>query len=144
MKLIFWRIWIVFSTLNNMLHLFFFIPDAGNYFLEVLLPVLTFFRATPYIKSVWNVLNGSIYFPVSYTHDFKIFEKFVVKHWSYAPLKIGGSMPFLKKRTSKQKKKGTCFINHINFSIQICYIRMLSFRKVQSWKKSLTESDKIL
>ena len=61
-------------------------------FLEVLLPVLRFFGATPYIKRDLNVLNSSNFFPVSYTHVCKILEKFVVKHWSYCPLKMGGSI----------------------------------------------------
>ena len=65
---------------------------VATVFLEVLLPVLRFFGATPYIKRDLNVLNGSNFFPVSYTHVCKILEKFVVKHWSYGPLKMGGSI----------------------------------------------------
>ena len=65
---------------------------VATVFLEVLLPVLRFFGATPYIKRDLNVLSGSNFYPVSYTHVCKILEKFVIKHWSYGPLKIGRSI----------------------------------------------------
>ena len=48
---------------------------VATVFLEVLLPVLQFFGSTSYIKRLLNVLNGSNFYPVSYTHVGKILEK---------------------------------------------------------------------
>ena len=54
---------------------------VATVFLEVLLPVLCFFGgAEPYVNRDLNVLNGSIFFSVSYTHFCKILEKKFVKH----------------------------------------------------------------
>ena len=85
-------------------------------------------------------MNGSNYFTVSYTHVCKILEKFVVKHWSYGPLKFGGSIWFFKKANFKARKRKFVVINN-DFKNPSFNFRMLSFKSNKMENKELTGSE---
>jgi len=59
---------------------------------------------------------------------------------SCVPLKMGGSSLLFLKANFKAKN-GTFLINYINFEIQLYFLRMLSFKKIQNGEKKLTGSE---
>ena len=78
---------------------------------------------------------AQIFFPVSYIHVCNIFQKFVVKHWSYGPLKMDGSILDFSEANFKARKTKFVIINN-DFKNPSCNFRMLSLKKIRNGEKN--------